>query len=82
MTRSVPKDKLDLFYNLTRTPIVPGEKISNPCTLPDGVAAQSRPMLVTAFGLEIPMPSAMSFAGFFLGWLGVGAMIAGFVLIV
>lgn len=82
LTRRVAKEKLDLFYTLTRTPIAPGEKVLRPCTIPDGVTPPKRPMLTTAFGLEIPMPSKMSFVGFILGWMGVGAMIGLFVLIV
>ncbi len=35
-------------------------------------------MLVEAFGLEIPLPSATSLWGFGLGWLMVVFMIAGF----
>ncbi|MBM3289999.1 MAG: sodium:solute symporter family protein, partial [Candidatus Hydrogenedentes bacterium] len=37
LTRPVPREKLDLFYALTRTPIYPGEKVLKPCTLPVGV---------------------------------------------
>ncbi len=80
-TRPVVKEKLDRFYALTRTPIQPGEQILEPCTLPEGVEAPPRRMLLTAFGLEIPMPSRVSLIGFIAGWLGVAALIGGFVLL-
>lgn len=81
LTKPVDKGKLDRFYALTRTPIQPGEQITEPCTLPEGVEPPPRRMLLTAFGLEIPMPSRVSVIGFIAGWLGVGALIAGFVLL-
>lgn len=78
MTRAVPKERLDLFYNLTRTPVVEGEIVEQPCTLPTGVGAADRNMLCTAFGLEIPMPSSTSIAGFLAGWAAVAALVGGF----
>jgi len=81
-TKPVHKEKLDRFYALTRTPIQPGEQITEPCTLPEGVEPPPRRMLLTALGLEIPMPSRVSVIGFIAGWLGVAALIAGFVLLV
>jgi hypothetical protein len=80
-TKPVDKRKLDRFYALTRTPIQPGEHVMEPCTLPEGVEPAPRRMLLTAFGLEIPMLSRASVIGFVAGWLGVGALIAGFVLL-
>jgi len=82
LTPRVSDDKLNLFYNLTRTPVVEGEVIRQSCTLPEGVMPRERPMLCTAFGLEIPVPSATSIAGFVAGWIAVGALIGGFVWLV
>ena len=82
MTRPVSEEKLHLFYNLTRTPIAPGEEITEPCTLPEGVTPPPRRMLLTALGFEIPMPSRTSLIGFIAGWLAVAALIGGFVLVV
>jgi len=82
VTPRVAKEKLDLFYNLTRTPVVEGEENQQPCTLPAGVAPHERRMLCTAFELEIPMPSGTSIAGFIVGWLAVAAMIGGFIWLV
>jgi len=81
-TRPVAREKLDRFYALIRTPIQAGEKIVEPCTLPEGVTPPDRPMLLSAFGLEIPMPSRTSVIGFLAGWAAVAALIGGFVLIV
>ena len=82
LTPATQKDRLDLFYSLTRTPIQPGEEIKEPCTLPPGVAANKRPMLITALGLEIPRPSVTSIVGFVAGWVCVAILIGGFVWLV
>jgi len=82
MTRPVEKNRLDQFYNLTRTPIQPGETLEQPCTLPSGVEPVTRPMLVTRFGLEIPKPSRTSIIGFVAGAAGVVVLIGEFVWIV
>lgn len=80
-TKPIPKEKLDRFYNLTRTPVGPGEVLSESCQLPEGVEPAQRAMLLTAGGLEIPKLSRVSLAGFIGGWVVVGLMIAGFVLL-
>ena len=79
LTRPVAKEKLDRFYALTRTPIQPGEVITEPCTFPEGVEPARRPMLVTALGLEIPRPSRTSVIGFVAGTLASVALVGGFV---
>ena len=58
LTRPLPREQLDRFYTLTRTPIKPGEQITEPCRLPEGVEPADRRMLLTAFGLEVPVPLA------------------------
>jgi len=78
LTRPVSEEKLKRFYDLTRTPITPNEQLLRACHLPEGVAPAERRMLVTAFGLEIPAPSAVSVWGFLLGWALVAATILGF----
>jgi hypothetical protein len=74
--------RLERFYALTRTPITPGEHIEQPCTLPSGVAPAQRRMLLTAGGLEIPVPSRTSVLGFLAGWAAIILMVAGFVWLV
>ena len=78
-TKPVARNKLDRFYELTRTPVQPGEEIDRPCALPPGVAPAARRMITTAFGLEIPMPSRASVIGFVAAWVAVAILIGGFV---
>lgn len=82
LTPKVPAERLQRFYDLTRTPIGSDEVIDQPCTLPEGVTPAKRTMLLKAGGLEIPMPSATSIAGFVAGWVMVAALVYGFLWIV
>jgi Na+/proline symporter len=66
-TRQVPAERLQRFYDLIRTPVEEGEVVQQPCTLPLGVAPPKRKMLLSAFGLEVPMPSKTSLIGFLTG---------------
>lgn len=81
-TKPVDPEKLETFYALTRTPVVEGETLAAPCTLPIGVMPAERRMITTAYGLEIPMPSAVSWWGFLAGWIAVVALVVGFYLII
>lgn len=78
-TRPVAEDKLNRFYQLSRTPVQPGEVLLQPCTLPVETPVVNRAMLFTACGLEIPVPSRTSVIGFGVVWLLIGGMIAAFV---
>jgi hypothetical protein len=78
-TPPVAGNKLDRFYELTRTPVQPGEEIDRPCTLPPGVTPAARRMVTTAFGLEIPSPSQISVIGFIVAWGAVAMLVGGFV---
>ena len=82
LTRPVAEDKLDNFYALTRTPIVPGEEPGEPCTIPHGTVTLPRRNLLPFKGLELPVPSRTSVIGFVVGWVCVAVLIGGFVLIV
>ncbi|TWT97711.1 Sodium/pantothenate symporter [Botrimarina colliarenosi] len=75
-------EKLQRFYDLTRTPVQAGEVVEAPCTMPVGVAAPSRRMLIQGAGLEVPVPSAVSVAGFLAGWVMVAALVGGFLAII
>ena len=81
-TRPVNSNKLDLFYLLSRTPVQPGEEVLQPCTLPTTTPTVDRPMLITAGGLEVPMPSKTSTIGFLTVWLLVGCIVGAFVWVV
>jgi Na+/proline symporter len=82
LTPQVPKEQLQRFYDLTRTPIQEDEVVLRPCTMPVGVEPPRRRMLLTFAGLEIPMPSATSWIGFFVGWAAVAMLVVSFVWIV
>ena len=81
-TPKVPEERLNRYYQLTRTPIQPGEVIETPCELPAGVQPADRKMLITACGLEIPRPSKLAMQGFAIGWMGVFGLIFGFIWLV
>lgn len=82
VTTPVDSRKLNLFYQLSRTPVQAGEQILQPCTLPITTSRVDRAMLVTAGGLEIPKPSRTSVVGFTMVWLLVGVLVGAFVWIV
>jgi hypothetical protein len=82
LTQQVAPEKLKRFYDLTRTPVQEGEVVLRPCTMPVGVESPQRRMLLTAGGLEVPMPSAVSWAGFLAGWVAVAMLVGGFLWIV
>ena len=79
VTPAVDPTKLNRFYQLTRTPVQTGEELLLQCTLPVNAPTVDRPMLLTAGGLEIPMPSRTSVVGFVTVWLLVGGIIGTFV---
>ena len=81
-TPSISRQRLDRFYSLTRTPIQPGEEVLQPCTLPAGVIAAERTLLISGLGFEIPRPSRTSIFGFFAGWFCVAVLIGGFMRII
>ena len=78
MTKRVATEKLDLFHALMRTPISPEEEVVAPCTLPVGVEPPDRRMLIQGGGIEVPMPSMVSLAGFVAGAGAAVAMVVAF----
>lgn len=82
ITPKTPEERLQRFYDLTRTPIQHDEVLTESCRLPAGVEPATRKMLITAGGLEIPVPSATSVVGFLGGWVLVGLLIGGFMWII
>ena len=78
VTPRVPADRLKRFYDLTRTPIQEGEVVEQPCTLPVGVEPPQRAMLLTAFGLEVPVPSKTSVLGFLAGCAAAALLVIGY----
>jgi Na+/proline symporter len=69
--------RLQLFYDLIKTPILPDEIVLTPCTMPVGAQTPARAMLLQRWDFEIPRPSATSVWGFVAGVLSSVAMVAG-----
>ena len=76
VTRPVAREKLDNFYALLRTPVLPDEVIEKPCTLPARVEPGLRRVFFPESNLEIPIPGKRAVAGFVTGWMVVAAIIA------
>lgn len=75
VTRPVAEEKLKLYYDLARTPVLVEEGPTAPCTLPEGRAPAPRRVFFPKTNLEIPIPSKTSIIGFFAGWAFVGGII-------
>ena len=75
VTKPVPKEKLDHFYRLVRTPARSGEKVQEACRLPADALPAETSKLIDHPDLEIPRPSFVGMAGFVLAWVGVGLLI-------
>jgi Na+/proline symporter len=77
VTPRVADERLDHFHRLMITPIVPGEVVTKPCTLPAGAVTPERPMLIQRWDLEIPRPSRTSVQGFLFGCVASAGLVAG-----
>lgn len=75
VTRPTATEQLERFYALIRTPVVPGETVERPCTIPTVAVTRPRRKLVPFRNLEIYVPSKQLIAGFLVGWLAVALMI-------
>jgi len=74
-TKSVDPEKLDNFYALIRTPVRLGEKVPEPCTLPEGAVVPEKRNIFPNTNLEIMVPSRISVIGFLAGWACVAVII-------
>jgi Na+/proline symporter len=74
-TKPVPKEKLDNFYALVRTPVRVGEQVVVPCTLPEDAVVPEKRNIFGNTSLEIPVPTRASIIGFLVGWGCVVAII-------
>jgi len=75
LTAPVAKEKLDDFYALVRTPVMLGEQITAPCTLPAGAVVPAKRSVLVGTNFEILVPSLTSVVGFLAGWACVVAII-------
>ncbi len=78
VSKPVNEAQLDRFFALVRTPVVPGEVLTEPCCLPEGTEPAPRRNLLPLKSIELPVPSLTTIIGFLVGWLLVAAMIGGF----
>jgi Na+/proline symporter len=76
LTRPVPAERLDRFYECLQTPIGAGEPETEPFTLPAGVQPGPRNVLIQHRDFEIPRPSAIGIVGFAAAWLGVALLVS------
>ena len=82
LTRPVNHERLERYYALIRTPIQKGEGVPDePCTLPEGAETPPPRLLVSRWGLEIPVPGLVSIIGFTASWILVAGIIYAFYLI-
>lgn len=75
VTRPVAAEKLDRFFDCLRTPVELDEPEGEPCTLPTGIAAAPRNVLIQHPDFEIPVPSPTTVKGFFATVIIVGAIV-------
>lgn len=74
VTSRPPKEQLDAFFLLMRTPVLPDEHIAAPCTLPDNPAPPLEKMIDHP-DIEIPKPTRIDITGFILAWVFVGIIV-------
>ena len=74
-TKRVPVENLDRFYACLRTPIGPDEPETTAFTLPAGVEAAPRNVLIDHPDFEIPKPTLIGIGGFLAAWAGVALLI-------
>jgi hypothetical protein len=63
LTKPLPKEKLDNFYALLRTPVAVGEKVLAPCTLPVGAVVPPKRAVFPNTNWEFLIPSRTSVVG-------------------
>ena len=74
VTRRPPREKLDAFFLLMRTPVQPDEHVGAPCTMPDNPAPPLDKMIDHP-DIEIPKPTRVDIIGFILAWVFVGIIV-------
>jgi Na+/proline symporter len=82
LTPPVDEARLERYYALIRTPVVEGETVEQPCTLPDNAVTLPRRKLLPIPSLEIYVPSSRMATGFIVAWGGVALLMGVFVWLV
>jgi len=75
ITPSTNKERLERYYALVRTPVVPNEHVEQPCTIPEGSETLPPRKLIPVNWLEVYVPSPRMIGGFLAGWCGVALLI-------
>ncbi len=76
ISRRPEESKLDHFFTLLRTPVRPGEKVDQPCTLPEKPLPPETGKLLPIKDIELPTPTFIGMAGFIISWIVVGILVA------
>ncbi len=74
VSKRTPKEKLDHFFLLLRTPVREGERVPAPCALPEN-PAPPLPKLIDHPDIEIPRFDRLDLGGFALAWVLVGLIV-------
>ena len=74
VTPRPPREQLDDFFRLLRTPVRLGEHVAAPCTLPENPAPQVA-KLFDHPDFELPRPSRLGIAGFVVAWFFVALIV-------
>jgi len=74
LSQRTPREKLDYFFRLLRTPVREGEHVAEPCTLPEN-PAEPIAKLFDHPDIEIPRPTKGDIGGFALAWVFVALII-------
>jgi len=74
ISKRTPKEKLDHFFLLMRTPVRYGEEVGGPCELPDDPAPPI-PKLIDHPDIELPRFDRVDLGGFALAWVLVGLIV-------
>lgn len=76
LSKATDPDKLANYYDLVHTPVLGEEDdAAAPCTLPKGITAKPHLCLPLPGGLHVPIPNALTIAGFILTSIIVVGMI-------
>lgn len=75
ISKPVPKERLNRYFELARTPVTEEEATTEVCRLPEGKEPAPRRVFFPQTSLEIPIPSKTSMIGFLIGWAFVAAII-------
>lgn len=74
LTRPQSAAQLDPFFTLLRTPVMPNETVSEPCTVPAN--NPHREEVIEFAGFQFNKPTRLGIGGFLIAWMLVFAIVA------